>query len=133
MINLFTHYSGQPRALTIDEMQSLALEISGEIGVDPKAVEAYEKLIETATRYVFYRSNWLLWDRDTKLVNDDGRTSCHDALIKKFNILAKRLKAEQQKAAWRDVLGYEEDDPYNRKRIGDFACYLVFINCLNAR
>ena len=25
------------------------------------------------------------------------------------------------------------DDPYNRKVIGDFACYLVFINSVNAR
>ena len=27
----------------------------------------------------------------------------------------------------------EEEDPYNRKAIGDFACYLVFVSAINAR
>ena len=36
-------------------------------------------------------------------------------------------------AAWRDTLGFEEDDKYNRKRLGDFACYIVFINSISAR
>jgi hypothetical protein len=34
---------------------------------------------------------------------------------------------------WRETLGYEKDDKYNRKRLGDFACYLAFVNGLNAR
>ena len=34
---------------------------------------------------------------------------------------------------WRHKLGHIEDDPYNRKRIGDFACYIVFVNCLCRR
>ena len=38
-----------------------------------------------------------------------------------------------KEAGWRDLLGYEEESTYNRKQIGDFASYLVFINCLNAR
>lgn len=42
-------------------------------------------------------------------------------------------KYADMRAKWRDRLGDEKDDPYNRKRIGDFACYLVFINSLNAR
>lgn len=114
-------------------MQLLALEISEEIGSNPDAIEAFDELIEIATRYAFFRSNWLLWDRETKMDNDASRTSCHDALIIHFNILARYLKANHKDAAWRDVLGYEEDDPNNRKRIGDFACYLVFINSIHAR
>jgi hypothetical protein len=31
------------------------------------------------------------------------------------------------------MLGYEEDDKYNRKTIGDFACYISFIYAINAR
>lgn len=36
-------------------------------------------------------------------------------------------------AGWRDVLGDEQENPSCRKRIGDFACYLVFVNALLAR
>lgn len=35
--------------------------------------------------------------------------------------------------SWREKLGYEKEDVYNRKVIGDFACYIVFVNSLNAR
>lgn len=47
-------------------------------------------------------------------------------------MLARYLKQQGKTAAWRDELGYEEDDPYNRKAIGDFACYLAFVNGINA-
>lgn len=30
-------------------------------------------------------------------------------------------------------LGYEEDDKYYRKRMGDFGCYTVFINSISSR
>ena len=46
---------------------------------------------------------------------------------------ARYLKQQGRTAAWRDELGYEEDDPYNRKAIGDFACYLAVVNGINAR
>ena len=48
-------------------------------------------------------------------------------------MLARYLKQQGKVAAWRDALGYEEDDQYNRKAIGDFACYLAFVNGINAR
>ena len=71
--------------------------------------------------------------REQKMEIDERRTSCHDSLIVKFNMLARYLKMQGKPAAWRDTLGHLEDDPANRKRIGDFACYLVFINSINAR
>ena len=42
-------------------------------------------------------------------------------------------KSQGKDAVWRDMLGYEEEDGYDRKAIGDFACYLVFLNSINAR
>jgi hypothetical protein len=61
------------------------------------------------------------------------RTSRHDRGIDGFNILARYLKKQRKSAAWREALGDEKEDPGCRKRIGDFACYLVFIESLNAR
>lgn len=79
------------------------------------------------------RSNWLLWDKEQKADKDSSRTSCHDTVIVKLNKLARYLKMQGKAAIWRDRLGEEGDDPYFRKRMGDFACYLVLVNSLLAR
>ena len=96
------------------------------------ALEMYDELLEVATRYAAIRANWPLLSRDEKNEQDSGRTSCHNSVITHFNMLARYLKQQGKTAAWRDELGYEEDDPYNRKAIGDFACYLAFVNGINA-
>ena len=72
-------------------------------------------------------------ERAEKAERDSGRTACHNSVIVKFNMLARYLKMQGKDAAWRDMLGYEEEDKLNRKTIGDFACYLVFINSINSR
>ena len=87
----------------------------------------------TATRYIAFRSQWFLWSRAEKTDRDSSRTACHNSLIVKFNQLARYLRLQGHKTAWRETLGYEEEDPYNRKRIGDFGCYLAFVNSLCAR
>ena len=114
-------------------MQTIHTEMIAEIGTDVDALELYDELIKIATRYATIRANWLLLSREEKNEQDSGRTSCHNSVIIHFNMLARYLKQQGKTAAWRDELGYEEDDPYNRKAIGDFACYLVFVNGVNAR
>ena len=54
-------------------------------------------------------------------------------VILSFNQLARYLKMQGKAAGWRDVLGEEAENPNYRKRLGDFACYLVFVQSLNAR
>ena len=75
----------------------------------------------------------IAWNTEQKMEQDPGRTSCHDSVIVRFNQLARYLQSHGKAAAWRDTLGYEEEDRYFRKRIGDFACYLAFVNSLLAR
>ena len=104
-----------------------------EIGANMEALELYDELMKITTRYATIRANWLLLNREEKIEQDSGRTSCHNSVITHFNMLARYLKQQGKVAAWRDELGYEEDDPYNRKTIGDFACYLAFVNGINAR
>lgn len=133
MITNYEQYLEKPKSLTFEQMNALHKEILAEIADDLEAVEIYDELIETATKYNEFRANWLVWDRETRISKDSSRTSCHNSLIVKFNMLARYLKMQGKKAAWRDELGYEEDDRYYRKAIGDFGCYLVFINAINAR
>ena len=73
------------------------------------------------------------FSREEKQDKDSSRSASHNSLIVKFNQLARFLKMQGKTAAWRDTLGFEEDDKYNRKRLGDFACYIVFINSISAR
>ena len=133
MKTTYEEYLLEPKSISLGKMQLLHREILEEMGEDEEAEELYEELIECATRYASFRANWLLWDRETKMERDASRSSCHNSLIIKFNMLAKYLKMQGKAATWRDELGYEEDDRYHRKTIGDFACYLVFVNSINAR
>ena len=64
---------------------------------------------------------------------DSGRTACHDSVITKFNMLARYLKIQGRDIGWRDKLGYEEEEKLYRKKIGDFACYLVLVEMKEAR
>lgn len=133
MFASYERYLKEPKSLTVEKMRTLQEEILGEIADDTEAQEIYDELIHTATKYAGLRAEWLLWDRITKIEKDDSRTNCHNSLIVKFDMLARYLKSQGKDAEWRDKLGYENEDRYNRKAIGDFACYLVFINSINAR
>ena len=133
MVCTYEEYLKQPKAITFGKMQIFHAEMLAEIGADTEALELYDELMKVATRYATIRANWLLLSREEKNEQDSGRTSCHNSVIIHFNMLARYLKQQGRIAAWRDELGYEEDDSYNRKAIGDFACYLAFVNGINAR
>lgn len=89
--------------------------------------------MDAARKYAEIRALWTGLSREEKMDIDPLRTSHHDSLITHFNMLARCLRMQGKKAAWRDQLGYEEDDRFNRKAIGDFGCYIVFVNSLCAR
>lgn len=133
MILTYEDYIPMPGSLDFEEMLSLHREIRDEAGHDGDALDLYKDLLSAAADYSQPRSRWLLWSRDKKLEEDSMRTSRHDRVIDCFNILARYLKRQGKTASWRDVLGDENKDPGCRKRIGDFACFLVFIESLNAR
>ena len=129
----YMEYITMSKAISFEKCISLHQDILDGIGNDEDAVEMYDFLIEKATEYVKYRSNWTTKDKDWKRNEDSNRTATHDALISNFNMLARYLQSIGKNISWRDDLGYVEDDPGNRKRIGDFACYLVFVHSLNGR
>ena len=133
MITTYKEYLDTERSLTFEDMQDIHSQIIADVGTDADANEIYEELIDASTKYAGMRSEWLRLDREKKMEIDSRRTSCHDSVIIKCNMLARYVRMQGKDAKWRDSLGDEKENPYNRKRIGDFACYLVFINSLNAR
>ena len=131
--NTFEKYMEEPHSLSMEQMRDIHRELLEEIGKDLDAVELYEELIAVATRYAAIRAGWQQLSREEKMDRDPSRTSCHNSVITHFNMLARYLKMQGKQAEWRDLLGYEEGDKYFRKTIGDFGCYLVFVNSLCAR
>ena len=131
--NTFQQYAKEPYSLSFDQMQELHSELISEIGSDPDALELYDELVEVSTRYAAIRASWMQLPREDKIEQDPSRTSCHNSVIVHFNMLSKYLRMLGKSAAWRDKLGYEEDHKYCRKTIGDFACYIVFVNSICAR
>ncbi|MCD8110989.1 MAG: hypothetical protein LUE14_13020 [Clostridiales bacterium] len=129
----YEDYLENPETFTLEEMREIHTEIMKEIYADQDAAELYEQLLRKAVKYAGMRAGWLLMSREEKLSADASRTACHDSVITHFNMLARYLKSQGKSTLWRKRLGYTEDDPYRRKSIGDFACYLVFVNSLNAR
>lgn len=133
MLSTYENYLSTEKSLSLESMVKLHCDMMNEIENDSDALELYDELVDKATRYASFRAEWLLMSKEEKQDRDSSRSACHNSLIVKFNMLARYLKMQGKAAAWRDTLGYEEDDKYYRKRIGDFGCYIVFVNSINAR
>lgn len=133
MMYSYDNYLNEPYALDFDQMKSLHSELIDEIGNDPNALELYDDLIDVATKYAAIRSRWLRMPREEKMDTDSLRTSHHNSVVIHFNMLARYLRMQGKKAEWRDKLGNDEENRYYRKTIGDFGCYIVFVNSICAR
>lgn len=133
MINTYKEYLKSVKSLSLEVMQQIHEDMIDEIGNDEEALELYDDLVKTATRYAYIRSEWSLLSRQEKMDKDTYRTSSHNSVIIHFNMLARYLKMQGKAASWRTALGNEEADRYYRKTIGDFACYIVFINSISMR
>jgi hypothetical protein len=129
----YNDYLPLKKSISMELMMELHQEMLLEIGYDEDAMELYKELIKVANRYVAFRSNWCIWSKEDKSDKDQSRTICHDSMIVKFNQLARYLNMQGKDAKWREALGDEKEDAYNRKRIGDFASYIVFVNSICAR
>lgn len=132
MISSFESYLGGKYVLTLEAMVEIHTMMLVEI-TDDDAKELYKDLLVCATKYADFRSHWELWSCEERMEKDESRSKCHDVLIDHFNILARYTKQIGHEAKWRELLGDITEDSQYRKRIGDFACFLVFINSINAR
>ena len=129
----YEKYLSSQMALTLDEMDAIYTQMTQGTEQDEDAKELFQDILVQAINYMQYRANWILWDREKKTKSDEMRTMCHDSLIIKFNIFARYMKSKGYSTEWRDILGDEKANSYTRKRIGDFACYMVLIYALGAR
>lgn len=133
MINTYDKYLSMPRAMTVEKMISIHRQITEEAESDPDAIELYGELVEAAVKYAAIRAEWGMMDREQKMEKAPVRTSRHNNVILQANVLARYLRQTGKPALWRNELGNEEEDCVFRKVIGDFACFIAFVNGICAR
>lgn len=100
------------------------------ITTDEDFQELLEDVVKAANNYANARANWSVQTNEEKRSVDESRTLLHNDFMATLNILARYMKNQGWNSEWINELGTIEND---RKRFGDFACYVVCINSLNAR
>jgi hypothetical protein len=124
----YKSYIKKINSISVEEAEEIYEKMLAEIDFNDSDVkELWDDLIKNAIEYVSIRSQWLTFAREERMEKDPARTSVHNSLISSFNVLSRYLEKIGKDVSWRARIG--ED----RKRIGDFACYIVFIFGLNAR
>jgi hypothetical protein len=90
-------------------------------------VDLKADLMNLAVRYARIRVDWLAADAEKQSEVGEDRARAHDAFIAACDILGRNMQKQGEDASWRHDLGND------RKRTGDFACYLHCILGLSAR
>ncbi len=92
-----------------------------------RLVELRLDFFRKAADYARIRVDWQLMTPGERTAMDAARTASHDAFIEACDMLCRCMEEEKEDISWRQDLGYD------RKEIGDFACYLQLILGLVAR
>lgn len=115
-------------ALTYEEAQRAFRMMTEALPADDKEfMDYYEfSVLRAAVRYADIRAGWNLKTREEKINADPARTAAHDAWIAGLKSLA-RNEGEAGKT-WFEIIG-----PNDRRRIGDYACYVAAFLGIEAR
>ena len=90
-------------------------------------MDFYNDFLRQAADYTLVRCRWEFMDLQEKVEDNRNRTIEHDSFITKVNVLCRLEEAEGIDTSWRERLGE------NRKRIGDFACFVTYMTGLSNR
>ena len=123
---IYENYLKMPDDLEFEQAMKVYEELLEE-NLEEDAI--YDKLWDHALHcmidYGSLRAHWKITTKTDR--SNDDRTVMHDSVIHSLDELAAYTKEHGKEAKWRDELGYQ------RKRIGDFACYVSLIYGVFAR
>ncbi len=110
--------------LSFEECINILSELNicvSQIQADDK-INFYNDFLKKAFDYAYIRACWEIKSNQEKMDDDNYRTACHNQVITALNVLSRLANQEGIDTYWRDELG---DD---RKRIGDFTCFVAYVN-----
>lgn len=119
----------EPDSITIEECEIIYKDIVGQINdkKDGRAEQLFTEMQKCAITYAGIRANWFHLSFSERAAADADRTRKHDLFIKAKDRLAEYMYENKMNIDWDDKLGTQ------RKRIGDFACYMVFLIAVSER
>ena len=131
MINTYELYLKHPagHVLTIEDAIKIYEKMAASIDqctLEDK-MEFWNDCLQKAASYTKIRNDWEVMSREDRIDADMGRTLRHDGFITSLKILSRIAEQEGIDNSWRDELGEE------RKRIGDFACFIAYITGISNR
>ena len=100
--------------------------------ISSKADSEKDKLFWKAVRYADIRSRYALYDYQQQLASNVERTQVHNELLDCIENLAVKQQELGEDITWQNEIGLGRTGE-NRKRIGDFACYIAMFLGLSAR
>lgn len=131
MINTYDTYLKHPAGniLTIEDAMRIyekMAECIRQCTIEDK-MDFWNDCLKKAARYAKIRNDWETMSREEKIETDSNRTSAHDSIITAINVLSRIAEREGIDNSWRTILGD------NRKRIGDYACFISYITGISNR
>lgn len=129
----YQQYLTKSDALSFEEAQTIFKDmlIQFDESIDDFA-EILSDVFDAANKYVNMRNKWITFTKDEKLEKDPLRTNLHNDFILTLKMLKRFEEQINLDTTWFENLTLGKDDQL-RKRIGDFAGYIVLFNTLNAR
>ena len=133
-MELFTYetFSDKSNVLSFETAGKIYSELVGlvEIG-GPELQKYWSDFLHAAVTYAARRASWLLLSREQKVATDDQRTAEHDAVLYSIAVIRGTIAQQGLPLDWYHRLIF--DNVQERKRVGDFACYVAYIYGVNAR
>lgn len=124
------NYLKRPDALSLDQALAIYNEIPHEQAKDDDDFnELWQAMLDAALAYVPIRVKWNDQTNAARAAVDATRTRNHNAFIATLKALNRFTKGNYGRD-WLPMLG---DPARDRKRIGDFAGYVVLFGVLQAR
>ena len=90
-------------------------------------MEFWNEFLMKAANYANIRNRWETMSPDEKREQDLSRTMAHDVFITTVNVISRLAGQEGIDNSWREELGQD------RKRVGDFACFVTYITGISNR
>ncbi|WP_334329119.1 hypothetical protein [Companilactobacillus sp. HBUAS59699] len=102
------------------------------IVADDNAKELYSDFVDACVSYANIRAIWATSSSKVRYEIDEKRTANHNLVLSSLDALDRYLTKRNIDTNWRSIIG-KQHSGQERKRQGDFACYIAYIQGLAAR